>query len=115
MKFIVDASTGSGVANWLKTNGLEVYDVYLETPFWPDKTILKKAFDENWVVITNDKDFGDLIFRDRLPHRGIILLRIKDETPPNKIRLLAHLLDHFDETQILDHFLVLTERGVRIS
>ena len=114
MKIIVDACTGPGVAKWLQSKGWQVYSVFNESPGWPDKVILEKANRENWVVVTNDKDFGELVFRDKLPHRGVILLRLDDETPANKIAILARLLSQFDEGQIQDSFLVATERGFRL-
>ncbi len=114
MKIIVDESTGPGVAKWLKSNGWEVYSVFNESPGWSDRVILAKAHFENWVIITNDKDFGDMVFRDKLPHRGIILLRLNDETTVNKIAILSQIFEQFDRTHILDKFLVATERGFRL-
>ena len=40
-------------------------------------TIIRKAFAEQWVLITNDKDFGEKVYRDQC-HHGVILLRLED-------------------------------------
>jgi len=63
MKFIVDECTGPSVAAWLRDDGHEVFSVYEEARGVEDDIILQKAFGENWVLITNDKDFGDKVFR----------------------------------------------------
>jgi predicted nuclease of predicted toxin-antitoxin system len=41
-----------------------------------DQDILELARQRNWVVLTEDTDFGDLVMRQHLPSAGIILLRL---------------------------------------
>lgn len=74
---------------------------------------MKKALLENWVVITNDKDFGELIFRDNYAHHGIIFLRLSNERSTNKIECLKRLLAEFME-EISGQFVVVTDSNVRI-
>ena len=65
------------------------------------------------ILITNDKDFGEMIFREGKPHKGVILLRLDDESASNKIRVLGLLFaQHFD--QLAGNFVVATESTVRI-
>ena len=64
MRFIVDECTGPHAAEWLQQPGYEVYSVFDETPGSTDDQILDKACTENWVLITNEKDFGELVYRD---------------------------------------------------
>ena len=78
MKFLVDECTGPSVAAWLRDEGHEVFSVYEDARGVEDDIILQKAFDENWVLITNDKDFGDKVFRNGRLHKGVILLRLED-------------------------------------
>ncbi len=40
---------------------------------------------DNRILITNDKDFGEKIFRERYPHKGVILLRLGNERYKNKM------------------------------
>lgn len=60
------------VARWLREQGHEVFSVYEQARGIDDSTIIQKAFDENWILITSDKDFGDKVYRDQCPHRGVI-------------------------------------------
>lgn len=113
IRFIVDECTGPSVAKWLSGEGYEVFSVFDETPGIDDKEIITKAHEGNWVIITNDKDFSDLIFRDSHPHRGVIFLRLSNERSANKIRCLKKLLAQFPD-RIKDQFVVVSESNVRI-
>jgi predicted nuclease of predicted toxin-antitoxin system len=62
MRFIVDESTGPWVAKWLREHGPEVFSVFEQSRGIDDEEIIQKAFAENWILITYDKDFGDKIF-----------------------------------------------------
>ena len=70
------------------------------------------AFREERVLVTNDEDFGELVVRRRLPHSGIILLRLKYEDLAAKQTWLAHALEKYADQ--LPHLLVITERGIRV-
>jgi predicted nuclease of predicted toxin-antitoxin system len=65
MRFLVDECTGSKVAKWLRGRGYEVFSDYDEARGISDDVVLEKAFTENWVLITNDKDFGEKIYREK--------------------------------------------------
>jgi predicted nuclease of predicted toxin-antitoxin system len=114
MRFLVDECTGPAVARWLKNRGHEVFSVYAQASGASDERIIEKAFEENWILITNDKDFGELIFRQRRPHKGVILLRLEDERAPNKIEALRNLLrNHADN--LANNFVVVSEQHVRFA
>ena len=92
MRFLVDENTGVTVARWLREQGYEVFSVYEQARGIDDDTIIQKAFDENWILITSDKDFGEKVYRDKYPHRGVILLRLENERYANKIYILQQVL-----------------------
>jgi predicted nuclease of predicted toxin-antitoxin system len=77
-----------------------------------DHEVLSIARDEERILITNDRDFGELIFRQRLDHAGVILFRLGDEELPTKTAWLEHILVHYEGH--MSHFIVVTERGVRV-
>jgi len=114
MRFIVDECTGSAVARWLQAEGHDVYSVYEEARGLADVEILHKAHQETRILITNDKDFGERIFRNGSAHRGIILLRLQDERAASKINALRRLLATYAE-ELLNRFVVVTETTVRFA
>src|SRR5919108_686759 len=84
---------------------------------WPefdDDIVIHKAFTEHWILLTNDKDFGEKVYRERYGHRGVVLLRLTDERAVNKIETLRHVLATYAE-QLADRFVVATETRVRFA
>ncbi len=79
-----------------------------------DDAILAKAYSENWILITNDKDFGEMVFREKRPNHGVIFLRLRDERAVSKIDAIEKLLDGYKD-QLTGTFVVITETQVRFS
>lgn len=59
--------------------------------------MLKQAQKENRVIVTNDNDFGELTVRHELKAEGVLILRLKIETPENKKKILGQILDKHSE------------------
>jgi len=72
----------------LREQGHEVFSVYEEARGIDDEEVIQKAFTENWILITNDKDFGEKVYREQHPHKGVVLLRLEDERSSNWGRTL---------------------------
>lgn len=113
MRFIVDESTGPTVAGWLTEKGNDVFSVYDQDRGSDDIKILKRAYAENRIVITNDKGFGELAYKLGLPHKGVILLRLDDERAKAKIACLENLLNSYSD-KLKNNFVVVTEKSIRI-
>ncbi len=114
MRFVVDESTGPSVARWLRQLGHDVFSVYDQARGLDDQAVLRRAAAEGRILITNDKDFGELIFRENRPHRGVILLRLEDERVAQKIAVLTRLLAQYAD-QLSGNFVVVTETSVRMA
>lgn len=115
MKWLVDECTGPSVGRWLRESGYDVYSVPEQSPGWSDRQVLAHAVSEGRIVISNDKDFGELVFKNRLPHCGIVLMRLDDERIETKIDVISRFLKTLTEPVTPGHFIVLTEKGMRIS
>ena len=83
MRFLVDECTGPAVARWLREHDHDVFSVFEQARGMDDDEVIDKAFVEDRILITNDKDFGEKVFRERRPPRGVVLLRLDDERFPN--------------------------------
>jgi len=115
MRFLVDECTGPAVARWLRERRHEVFSVYEEARGMGDEEIIQKAFVENRILITNDKDFGEKVYRDRWLHKGVILLRLDDERAMKKIEAMRRLLASYAADQLAGQFVVVTETTVRFA
>jgi hypothetical protein len=58
--------------------------------------------------VTNDKDFGELVFRSGQAHGGIVLLRLRDESSDNRVRVMQTVLNQYGEA-LPGHFVVASE------
>jgi len=114
MDLIVDESTGSAVASWLRSEGYDALSIRDVLPPLPDEQTLALAVRMDRIVITNDKDFGELVFRDGRPHRGIILLGLPNTLRATKLAVLQRLLaDPPDDLSTC--FIVVTEHAARVT
>jgi len=112
MRFLVDECAGPRVATWLRGNSHEVFSVYDEARGMTDDDVLAKAYSEQWILITTDKDFGEKVYREGRPHHGVVFLRLKDERASSKIDAIRRLVTGF-AGHLADRFVVVTERQVR--
>lgn len=112
-KFLVDESAGKGVAGELKRLGFDAVYVGDIMRGAKDRDVLKRAYGENRVLITNDKDFGELVFKQKIKSKGVILLRLDDERTTIKKEYIGKLLDNF-LNKIENRFVVVTEDSIRI-
>jgi predicted nuclease of predicted toxin-antitoxin system len=113
MRFAVDESTGTAVVEYLRSLGHDVLAVAGTMPQADDLDILDRAVSEGRILITNDKDFGELVFRSGKAHQGVVLLRLHDESSANRVRVVKAVLEKYAD-RLASHFVVATEGGVRI-
>jgi predicted nuclease of predicted toxin-antitoxin system len=113
MKFLIDENIGVSLINYLRNNG---HDVKSASEFYPsrdDTSLINIAHQENRIIVTNDKDFGYLTFKAKLPPPSVILFRFKQEIPAEKINAISAILN-FPQDKILNHFIVVSENKIRI-
>lgn len=65
-------------------------------------------------MITNDKDFGEKVYREPRPHRGVVLLRLEHKRAASKIHVPDCLRTQCPD-QLQGHFVVVTETQVRVA
>jgi len=100
------------VARWLLQRGHDVLSVYDKFRGATDEEVLETARRQERILVTADKDFGEMVFRRNLTHLGVLLLRLSDERPTNQIAVLEKLLDSHAEL-LPGRFVVATESTVR--
>ena len=112
MKFLADENIGFGIIKSLRKRGYNVKSIRDIQLGLKDSEVLLIANKEKRILITTDKNFGELVFVNKLVHTGVILLRLKKETTTEKLRVLTSL---FEKQLKLDgKFTVVTENKIRI-
>ena len=111
MKFLVDECTGIWVSKKLAQMGFDAVSVIESMKGASDEEVLQKAVKENRVVITNDKYFGRLAGFNKLP--GIILLRLKDESIENKVKIVSFILASHSNS-VLGNIMIVSEKKIRV-
>jgi len=114
MRFLLDQSTDARLIAHLTQHGHDATRVARDYPHGlPDAQVLALAHAERRIVITDDRDFGELIFRRGQPHAGVIYLRLGAFADlSTRIGRLDYVLTHHADQ--LGRFLVVTLRSVRI-
>ncbi len=91
-KFVIDVGVGRSVENWLTSQKFSVFSISLINPEMTDVEILQLAFNENAILITMDKDFGELIFKNHSLHTGVLLLRLEDAVAEEKLSAIQNII-----------------------
>ncbi|MDO8436300.1 MAG: DUF5615 family PIN-like protein [bacterium] len=114
-KFLADENIAPRVVDALRKEKFDVLSIYEEKLSGAsDASILKLAQKEKRIILTHDKDFGNLIRQPHLPHSGVILLRLRDQSPQNVIIHLAPFLKEIKLNKIKNRLVVLQEGKIRI-
>ncbi len=91
--FLADENIPLYVVKQLRKEGYKVISVTEEFAGSSDEKILELSSRNKWVIITFDKDFGELIYKQKSnkPY-GIILMRVTPKSPEYILQLLKWLL-----------------------
>ncbi len=75
MKFLLDVCVSSrSLQAFLVGKGHDVVSAVTIDPKASDERLLALAFQEDRVLLTEDRDFGELVFVRKLPHGPIVRL-----------------------------------------
>jgi len=91
LKFLIDVCVSDNVPKYLLKLGHEIVFVSERDPRMLDEDILHWASEDNFVLVTNDKDFGRFIFLGRRPHGGLI--RLPSARGAIQVSLMSQILD----------------------
>src|SRR5437870_3406099 len=75
MKFFADENVARPIVQWLRQRGHDVLYAAEAAPGQEDAIWLHQTEQSERLIVTADKDFGELIFRDRLNSHGVVLMR----------------------------------------
>src|SRR3989338_1025696 len=107
MRLLVDESTGKRLATLPADAGHDVVFAGDVMHAALDEDVLATAEKEGRILVSDDKDFGELIVRLRKPAAGFILIRTASTNPEKRFVTLAKILQELD----VDGKLVVVKEG----
>ena len=113
MRIIVDENVSGSVIRVLRDRGHDVLSVKESMRSESDEAVLARAQAEQRLVITYDKDFGELAFRYGLPAScGVVLFRLSGTDPDSDNQRAVDALESQSDWE--GHFAVVEEHRIRI-
>ena len=110
LKFLADENISRHLVNLLREQGDHVFWIREHERGISDLNIIEIADKEDLIIITNDKDFGYLIVKQRLKCPGVILIRVDEISQGNTILSIIQKYHY----KLKNHFTVITDKKVRI-
>jgi predicted nuclease of predicted toxin-antitoxin system len=92
MMLLADEGVDKQIVERLRQDGHEVLYVAEMEPGITDEIVLQRANERDALLITEDKDFGELVYRLRLVNQGVVLLRIMGLASSTKASLVSQAL-----------------------
>ena len=112
MRFLVDVNASGSVAKWLIEMGHDVAQVRDRDPRMPDSDVLAWAQEEQRIIVTTDLDFEEMIWREGLPHRGV--LRLENVPRSQRKALLQDVLTRFSTDLEAGAIVIALTRKIRV-
>ncbi len=113
MNIVADEGVERQIVEQLRQDGHAVVYVAELAPSISDDEVLQQANERQAVLVTVDKDFGELVFRLNRVAAGVLLIRLEGLTSPTKATIVAQAI-HDHETEMYGAFSVISPGVIRI-
>lgn len=113
MRFLADESCDFSVVRALRSAGYEVKAVAEISPRAEDTEVLHLAFREKRILLTEDKDFGQLVFAHSKKTRGVIFIRYPIDLRQKMCKEVVNLVKQCGEN-LIGNFVVVQPSRIRI-
>ena len=114
MRFLADESCDFRVVRALRAAGHDVMAVVEIAPGADDTAVLEMAVRENRIFLTEDRDFGQLVYAAAKPAPGVPLLRFPSSARANLPAQVADVIAHHGE-KLRERFVVLQPGAIRFA
>lgn len=105
MRWLADECVAAPLVVRLRAAGEDVTYIAEIAPAATDAEAIRHAHDEARLLLTEDKDFGDLVIRRAWAVPGLVLLRIDPEKPALRWTRLEAAIGRFGE-RLFGHYTV---------
>ena len=97
MRFLADEGVDESIVGAVRNDGHDVRWIAEELEGIKDNVVLEAAVRDARILITEDKDFGALVYRQQLHHRGVVLVRVDGISNAEKARIVARAIREHDD------------------
>lgn len=113
MTLVADENIDRGIVERLRRDGHAVDWIAELAPSVSDEEVLRRAADGGAVLVTEDKDFGELVYRRRLSHAGVLLVRLEGLDNAAKAEVVSRAVAD-NAAELPGAFAVVTPDSVRL-
>jgi len=112
LRFLADECCDADLVSRLREDGHEVVYVLECKPGISDDEVLIQAYNQERILLTEDKDFGNLVYRLKKPARGVILIRMDVKERHRKWGRLKKLIENYHK-RLPGHFVIVERNRYR--
>ncbi|MCY7345316.1 MAG: DUF5615 family PIN-like protein [Pyrinomonadaceae bacterium] len=114
MNLLADESVDRQIVERLRQDGHDVLYVAEVEPSISDNIVFDRANEKSALLVTGDKDFGEIVFRDnRLSSGGVVLLRLVGLSAEKKVEIVSEALQTHG-AEFANRFSVVAPGRIRI-
>ena len=113
MNLLADESVDGQIVERLRKDGHTVKYIAEMAPGIDDEAVLDLANGEGAILLTADKDFGDLSFRQRRSAQGVLLVRLAGLSQAKKAQIVTVAVSQH-AAELSGAFTVVTANAIRI-
>jgi predicted nuclease of predicted toxin-antitoxin system len=113
MTFLADESVAGAILERLRADGHTVASIAEVSPGVADTHVLAEADRTQSILLTEDKDFGELVYRQGASHQGVVLLRLAGLSRAVRAALISDVFKAHS-AEFVGAFTVITSSGIRI-
>ncbi|MCK9914492.1 DUF5615 family PIN-like protein [Microbacteriaceae bacterium K1510] len=114
MRWLADECIDAGLVAYLRHSDHDVLYMAEAAPASNDTDVMARALREERLLLTEDKDFGDLVFRHGVAVPGIVLLRIDPAQHSLKRQRLDAAIARFGEAGLFGRYTIVEEGRFRL-
>ena len=113
MTLFIDESVAGAIVVRLQSDGHTLLIMRDIAQGAPDIDVLAQAVAAGAVLLTEDKDFGELVYHSGVAHPGVVLIRLAGLPRARRADLVSEAVrDH--ESELPNAFTVISPGGIRI-
>jgi predicted nuclease of predicted toxin-antitoxin system len=113
MRFLANENFPLSSVRVLRQVGYDIASITEDSPGIEDTEVLSRAVEEQRFILTFDRDYGELIYRLRLPPPvGVIYLRFRPQSPEEPATIILNLLQT-EDLQFENKFTVIDREQIR--